>query len=157
MCTKYQVPADNIEINKIWLISGFPPAFSHRGFHPLIWWQYVYEGGDADHHAHWSWGCLPAFSLPAGLWPPHGHHLPRLSRYAQAGVGRGSRQTHGQPRYRMPAPTHLPPHLHLHRGMVHRWAVTSPLLSLLYICAQCFHPLLITTIPLRFLSALEHR
>lgn len=79
-------------------------TFSFRGFNPLLWWQHVHEGCDADHHAYWSWGCVFAVSLPAGLRSPHGHYLPRLSRHATAGVGRESRQTHGQSRYRMPHP-----------------------------------------------------
>lgn len=84
-------------------------AFSHRGVHPLIWRQHVHEGGDANNYAHWSRGCLNAFSLPEGLRSPHGHHFPRFSRHTQDRVGWGSCQTHGQSRYRMLPPT---PHLH---------------------------------------------
>lgn len=125
-------------------------TLSHRGLHPLLWWQHVYEGGDAEHHAHWGWGRLPAFSLPAGIWPTHGHHFSRISRYTQAGVGWRSRQTHGQPRYRMATATHQPPHFHHHPE-------SSLLSGDLYLFLHIFlYQLLIPMTPQRFFQALEN-
>lgn len=81
------------------------PVSSLRGLHPLLRRQHVHEGPDADHHAHGGRGRVSALPLPESLRPPHGHHLPRLGRHPEAGAGRGSCQTDGQPRYCIP---HVP-------------------------------------------------
>lgn len=78
------------------------PVSPLRGLHPLLRRQHVHEGPDADHHAHGGRGRVSALPLPESLRPPHGHHLPRLGRHPEAGAGRGSCQTDGQPRYCIP-------------------------------------------------------
>lgn len=113
-------------------------CFFHRGLHPLLWRQHVYEGGDAYHHAHWGRGRLSPFSFPEGLWPPHGHHLSRVSWHAEARAGWGSCQTHSQLRYRiLPSPT---PPICLHistftmRQFTPEWLPVCPLTLFLSFC-----------------------
>lgn len=111
------------------------PVSSLRGLHPLLRRQHVHEGPDADHHAHGGRGRVSALPLPESLWPPHGHHLPRLGRHPEAGAGRGSCQTDGQPRYCIPMCLSPPPVVCLRSS-------TS---------TQRHRPLLSTPLPLLFL------
>lgn len=102
LCMKNLVPLSLAKSSK-WrpMIHGVTccHVLSHRGLHPLLRRQHVHEGFNADHHAHGGRGRVSAFPLTESLRPPHGNHLPRLSRHTQAGAGWGSCQTHSQPRY----------------------------------------------------------
>lgn len=82
--------------------------FSHRGLDSVVRWQHVHEGGDTKCHAHRGRGRLPPFHVPAGVWPPHGRHVPRVSRHIEAGAGQWKGQTDGQPRYRINRPVGSP-------------------------------------------------
>lgn len=103
--------------------------FSHRGIHPFLRWQHVHEGGDANNHAHWGWGCFTAVPLPEGLRFAYGYDIPRLGRHTQDRVGRGPCKTHGQLRYRMlPPPLHPHPCIHpsvFTNEMAYNWFLTS--------------------------------
>lgn len=109
-----------------------------RSVHPLLWWQHVHEGGDANHYAHWGWRCFIAFSISASLRPAHGHHLPWLCWHTAAWAGWQPSQAHGQLRYRM-IPTHLPQWALLH--LFHHGFSPSAFIS---VCAHSSSSVLIT-------------
>lgn len=60
---------------------------SCRGLHPVLRRQHVHEGGDPQRHTHGGRGRVAPLHVPAGVRPPHGRHLPRVGRHAEAGAG----------------------------------------------------------------------
>ena len=83
------------------------PSLLVRVFDPVLRRQHVHEGGDAGGHAHRGRGRLPAFHVPACIWPAHGRHLPRVGWHAEARAGQREGEADFQPRYRINRPRRL--------------------------------------------------